>query len=713
MSDNELQIKPFDNIIQLENKRKHKYFLNKTFAAKLFIKLCSNVVDQSIICFEILNFDKNNRTKQEIETVLPWMKNLTYLYEYISMKETEESKKEILRNIIWLLYRKIYFKNTIIQNFVDVKRWFCVVLEGYLVKLDLIFYREVLSLEEYLIYLIKMEMMNEKEIINKCKMLNKSIIDINADSVKDFCFKNNNIYDYFSLKDVATKELIQYGIIFPKPTKSKKKKRDFKLTTIDNYLKIYIYKNNPKSSQDKTRAYYNLYLGKYVKNGIVKKGQYLGSFLKEGIKDSSRYISKEKCIVSLLNKDKSFSSNLDESHSQKMTRIFSELKNKFFIFNGVSEEIFNKKYAPYMHYRKVTKGEKIFLQHSIYEGIYLLTQGEIKISVNISLEEMHNLMTYLTYSLNSFNEYVSGFDTEKLSKENITNNFNLNNKEKKDLYTEKEVYELMLINGYNIFGTNETYDHKTELYHFTAECISDSAVLYFFPKLYLNILLGNEKMVYNSFIQLVEFRIREIIWKLKRYINEFERKKKPKKIFINNKLLNNFLQKENGLKNKIIYRNERNITTNNLFSTKNELNNDAYFLTPRKLFYYNSNTNINERLKIKNIKLLLNENEKNKEECYTSRKNNIILRTNNNINKPIINTFQRNKTKEEKIYLSQAKNKNKNYKSNIFPYIIVDSLNKKKFIKAHNDIDYVEPNKKVKGISRIKLKKICLSKINV
>ena len=122
--------------------------------------------------------------------------------------------------------------------------------------------------------------------------------------------------------------------------------------------------------------------------------------------------------------------------------------------------------------------------------------------------------------------------------------------------------------------------------------------------------------------------------------------------------------------------------------------------------------NINERLKIKNIKLLLNENEKNKEECYTSRKNNINLRTNNNINKPI-NTFQRNKTKAEKIYLSQTKNTNKNYKPNIFPYIIVDSLNKKKFIKAHKDIDYVESNKKVKGISRIKLKKICLSKIYV
>ena len=103
------QIKNFKEIIKQGKKSKNKYFLGKTFSAKLFIKLCSKIVDTNIICLEILNFEKENRTKEDIETVLPWMNNLTYFYEYISMKETEESRREILKQLIWLLYRKIFY----------------------------------------------------------------------------------------------------------------------------------------------------------------------------------------------------------------------------------------------------------------------------------------------------------------------------------------------------------------------------------------------------------------------------------------------------------------------------------------------------------------------------------------------------------------------------------------------------------------------------
>jgi hypothetical protein len=76
------QIKNFKEIIKQGKKSKNKYFLGKTFSAKLFIKLCSKIVDTNIICLEILNFEKENRTKEDIETVLPWMNNLTYFYEY-------------------------------------------------------------------------------------------------------------------------------------------------------------------------------------------------------------------------------------------------------------------------------------------------------------------------------------------------------------------------------------------------------------------------------------------------------------------------------------------------------------------------------------------------------------------------------------------------------------------------------------------------------
>ena len=132
------------------------------------------------------------------------------------MKETEESRREILKQLIWLLYRKIFYKNSIIKKIDDINDFLYIILEGYLIKIDLVMYTEVLSLEEYLLYLIKMEIMNEKEIINRCKILNKSFININTNSIKEFCDNSNNIYDYYAIKEQAIKELKDCGIIFQK-----------------------------------------------------------------------------------------------------------------------------------------------------------------------------------------------------------------------------------------------------------------------------------------------------------------------------------------------------------------------------------------------------------------------------------------------------------------------------------------------------------------
>jgi len=708
MYEDESKVKDFKEVFRLGRK---KYFLGRTFAAKLFIKLCSKVVDTSIVCMEILNFEIENRTKEDVETVLPWMKELNYLYEYISVKETEESKKEILRNIIWILSRKIYYKNTITKKINDNNRLLCIVLEGYLLKLDLVFYKEVLSLEEYLIYLIKMEILEEKDIIHKCKLLNKYIFDVNTDSVYEFCEKYNNIYDYSSMKEIALKELKEYGMIFPKKSKAKKNQNN-KFKSLDNYLKIFLSKSNPKTLHDKTKAYFNFYLGKYVKNGTIKKGQYIGSFLKEEIKDSSRYIAKEKCIVGLLNKENIYTPKFHSAYIQKMIKVFSEIKNKFFIFEHIEDIIFYQNYIPYMHYHKYFKGEKIFLQNSIYEGIYLLIKGSIKISLNTSIDEMHNSMTYLTFSLNNFNDYISGFKTDELAQLNLNNCLLNQNKEMKYLYSKKDDYDLMTIKEYNIIGTNETYEHQTELYNFTAECISDSAVLYFFPKKYLNILLSKEKNVYNSYIHLVEFRIKDIIWKMKRHIAEFERKIKRQKNNHSVKTLSNYIKKET-IKNKIIHRNPQNeLNNNNLFLTKNDSNINNNLMT-LKNFFYNSKTNLNGGIKIKNIKKLLNENEKNKEGFLTSRNTNTQLRDNNNLFIPTIYSVSRNRKKDPYFSHSQTKNVKNNNKINIFPYIVVDTLNKRGILKniSINDNDRNNRQKiKKRNLSNLKLKKLFINK---
>ena len=348
------QKRKFNEIREKEN-NKSKYFLGKTFSAKLFIRLFSGLLEPSIICFEILNFETENRTKEEIETVLNWIKNLNYFYEFISIKETEESRNQILRQLILLLYRKIFYKNTIIKKNNKMNKYVFIILEGFLIKLNLVFYRQVLSVEDYLLYLIKMEILNEKEIIDKCKLLNKSFINIDTNTIEEFFKKNNNPYNYLEMKEKALEELIQQGIIFLKENKSNKNKNenlDYKINSIENYTKIFLFKSNPKMLYDNKKAYYNFYLGKYINNCILEKGQYVGTFLKEEINDSSRYITNDKCIVAAFNKEKNYTDELYKAFKEKMKRIFQEIKNNYLIFHNIQDDIFYTKYIPYMHYHK-------------------------------------------------------------------------------------------------------------------------------------------------------------------------------------------------------------------------------------------------------------------------------------------------------------------------------------------------------------------------
>ena len=674
-------IKNFKDILK-DKKKKNKYFLGRTFSAKLFIRLCSKIVDPSIVCLEILNFEQENRTKGDIETVLPWMKNLKYFYEYASTEETEIKKNEILRQIIWLLYRKIFYQNTIIKKNNDNNKLLYILLEGNLLKYDLVIYRKVLSLEEYLIYLIKMEILKENKIVNQCKNFNKSFVDINTNTVKEFIENNNCVYNYEALKNQALKELIQYGVIFPKINPKSPTQEEFKFKSIDNYLKIFLFKSDQKSSYEQTKAYFNFYLGKYVRNGDIKKGQIIGNFLKEEMKDNSKYITKEKCIIGIYDKGKNYSEHLNEAFTDKMKRIFEKIKNNFFIFHDINENNFYNNYIPFMYYRKYYKGEKIFLQNSLYEGIFLLTEGTIKLSINTSIDEMYNIMTFLTYSLNNFKDYVSGFKKEEHQHQEKKKNNKYNiSKDINDLYMKEDIYELMTIKEYNIIGTNETYDHKTEIYNCTAECISDSAILFFFPKAHFNTLLNKEKLVYNSFIDLIEYRIKDIIWNFKQYIETFEREIKKKKII---KLT--FNQPKNNLKNMLLSRNN----SNNV-GGRNQL-------------FYDSKTYFEKKLKIKDIKSFSNETEKNKEGYFSMREIKPKIKINKKFKIPKLqslfldtkkNFFNKN---ESGIYNSQIKIKKeiKIKMPNSFPYLIFDSITKKDIFNKSNS----NSNNKDKLINR-------------
>jgi hypothetical protein len=327
---------------------------------------------------------------------------------------------------------------------------------------------------------------------------------------------------------------------------------------------------------------------------------------------------------------------------------------------------------------------------------------------------MYNIINNLTYSLNNFSEYISKKET--INQDNSKNQIFNATRELYELYSKKDVYDLVTIKDYNIIGTNETYDYKTDIYNFMAECLSNSAVLFFFPKSHLDILLKSEKMVFNSFVQLVEFRIKDIIWKLKKYISTFERELAHQKNKISKTKINNLIRnlKKDNIEKKIISRNEIYNgfnSNNNIFIAKND-SSKIKSLQRTKLIY-NSKINLTNDIKIKNFKKIINRNMENIEVFHTER-NNTKIKYNIYMNIPTILRSQNINRDESNIYNvshSQTKRKNLDYVPKIFPYIVKDHNNKNYLFNKRNDNnDLIKPIKTIENGSILKLKKIFLNK---
>ena len=697
----------FHDIMKLGGK-KHA-FLGKTFSTKFFLKFCSNMVEQSFVCFQILNYEYENRTKEDIDKATPWIKTLKYFYDFISLKETEEYTNLLINKLVWVLFRKSYFKTSIVKRAGEKNNIFFLILEGNVIKLDLVVYREILSVEEYLIYLIKMKLINENEIINKCLILNKSFVNINENSIKKFCIKNG-VDNYEIMKKKAIKELNDLGLEINENYEEEELDNDnIKIKSIDNYLQIYDNKINPKREQSPRKAFFKFYIPKYIINGKLEKGFFFGNFLKEELKDNSAYISEGRCHICMLNKNLNYNEELYQSIVNKKKKIFENLKNKFFIFHHIKDDIFYNNYIQFMVYKKYYKGDKIFLQNSFHEGIFLIKKGEIKISINTSIDDMYNLITYLTYALNGYNDYVSDFTSkdyinEQINQQNqLIKSHHALDHETIQLYLEKNNYELMKIKDYNIIGTNESYDYQTKIYNFSAECMSDEAILYFLPKNCLNMILNKEKMVYNSLIQLVEFRIKNIIWKVKNIINSFETKIKKyqmKTIKLRNNQNLNIITDNNNKNNVEDENNKRN----------NSLKNKPIIIRSNNINYNFSKLNLMKNNKYKNLFL---SQEKNDDRIYTSRKAKNIYTFNNTPQMPILNNkikcrVNNNKLLDMKISYFRSK-KNINYNiPRTFPYLIMDSFIKKEFDKDNNNI-ILQKIKTTNNTKIINIKKLLIN----
>lgn len=661
-------------------------FNSRTFNSKLFLKLTSSIIEPSIICIQTLRYESENRKPFEIESAIPWLQTITDLMKFINMEESPESSKKLLIELTWFLFYKYYRKNKILKKPGENNEFFYILLGGKILRLNIVFERISLTLEEYLLYLFKMKLTHENEILRKCRLLNSFYADIDGENLYKFCLDNPQ-YNFEELKEKAKKEIISLGFQIENFNDDRKTI----INSIDNYLKIATIKKNIKSINDGIHASPKFYIARYEKAGYIMKGQLIGNLIKEKYNDDSEYICIENCDIVQLNKNSSKLEKLFNLIIKKKRKSLSKLKNNLLIFNLLNENFFYNEVIPHFEYKQYHQGEKIFIQGSIYRGVYLVTDGEVNVYLNSSINEIGKYILNITNSLIHFKEYVSNLNKMGYSKESnesvkpkiMKDKKNLD-REKVDSLNKNKKFEVLNISKYSIFGTNELYDNNTGLYYFSAECSSKEAIIYFLPHKYFYSILVREKPIYLSLAEMIEFRAKDIIGRLKYHIKCFDNvMNKTTKKFIETTNINNLNNKNLSYNNYIAslkYLNVKKINKKIALKIRNE---KTYEFPPlikdknnHSIKEYNNKTSYIANETIASFSFKNKNNISLRDKVFNQYKKIKLMSINPNPNNTSLYN-RKIKLNERRINLSERANKIKNFKihlPNNFPFKIQNSF---------------------------------------
>ena len=164
--------------------------LGTTFLSKLLIKLTSNINIPDLY-LQILKYEFRNRTSDDIAKTLPRFQSLGPLNEYISYKEDKknDNTSKIITDLAWNSFYKYQKKLSFVKKANECRSNFYLILNGSLTKLNLTFKKEKISIEEYLIYMIKMKILQEKQILYRCNKLNSAYVNLDINDFKSYFFK--------------------------------------------------------------------------------------------------------------------------------------------------------------------------------------------------------------------------------------------------------------------------------------------------------------------------------------------------------------------------------------------------------------------------------------------------------------------------------------------------------------------------------------------
>ena len=507
--------------------KRKTFFKSSTFASKLFIKLANSSINPIISCVSILKFEPQNRTRRDIEKTLPWLSTLDGLTSFLYLEEQSNNYKNILLEFAMILFYQYTKPNSIIKRFGEKNNFFYLVMNGELTKLELEYCRESISDDEYITHLIKLTLLKEFLLVHTIIQHNQDVFPFKDKDVQTFCAKNKQRFDYNLLQSIALQYLSKFKIDINNYKHNVPSIDDYiemtslhvKVTT-NEYNKFLVSKQKGNINNKK----YFL-IPHFIKTQIITNGNYFGDLLlhKQNIEDAV-YISNEACDLGYINKLENFNSPVFTLIQKKMKKIFENKQKLFYIFQNVPKGTFLNQYAGLISYKNYRRGDKLIIQNTLYSGVFLIQDGEFEVYTYRSFDELDGLIMTLQDSLEGFNEYISSFSSNKTPFDNLSgylHNPLYQTNEFLSLSKEKKKIPLMNISNKEAIGLNEYYNFKSKLYHFTVECVSEDALVYYISKEAFSGIVGKENSVRDGLIQLVELKVQLFTQTIKRYKEVF------------------------------------------------------------------------------------------------------------------------------------------------------------------------------------------------
>ena len=604
------------------------------------------------------------RAKVLSEKISLLLKEIPALEKYINEKDP------ILRDDIYYdLGRYInyhrFLKGNIIQKMYEVDKFFFMIVTGEIVKLGIKYKKETATFKEYILYLIKLQLLEENFLLNDC------------------IEKNQDLFPFKSERNIIKLIYKIKGFNF---------KNEFK--KIKTQIKSSKWRNNPNSIEDffslinpsfingkqsflSKEMKFPIIFPVYIKDETFGPNTFIGNLLKcKGIKEFSSYI----CInnADILYLDKSSVAPgcklMNIMNNRFSISVIENIIKKSIIFKNTNSDYLINNYSQYFRFIPIKKGQMLISQGRPHEGIYFIIKGAFQLKSKKSYCELQELIFNLRDSLDNFKNYISYI---KKREEDDLNSVGNNMKKKLNIHkhplfliksNEKKDITFWTFHSPQIMGLNDSYGCKTGINNFSIFCLSEEAEVYFLPNELVNNLLSIDS-INNSIARLTEERVKFLLFSIKKYKNKFEEElenfiSKPKFSTLynfdkfNKKKISSIEKDNNNPKKLNILGNEisNKELSQNSFINYNEKNNlienNKNDIINKNLFNYHS---LNKKEK-KNLTINIKDQQKNSSFLNEIKlKNNKYLSPVNHQTNNILSTNNESSKKYVKFFLSNEK----------------------------------------------------------